>query len=185
MSTTVEQIQRLKLIIGPMFGGKSSEFSQNMSEYSVFNKVAIFIPASDTRSNQKIKTHNGFETKAHSYANIYDVKLTDVYKNSDIIGFDECQFSTGMDKFIREELENTSKVFILAGLDGCSDQKKFGDFLNLIPLCDTVVKKLALCQICQNGTRAPFTRCKVTKTSQTEVGGADLYFPVCRKHLKD
>ena len=52
--------------------------------------------------------------------------------------------------------------------------------LDLIPICDKVIKLRSLCSICKNGTKAPFTLRTTTESSQILIGSEESYKPVCR-----
>ena len=67
----------------------------------------------------------------------------------------------------------------MCGLDGDFERKKFGQILDLIPLCDKVTKLTSLCSICKNGTVGIFSKRITSQTEQTVVG-SDNYIPVCR-----
>ena len=73
---------------------------------------------------------------------------------------------------------NNKKVYV-CGLDGDFERKKFGQILDLIPLCDTVTKLTSLCSLCKNGTKGIFSKRITSETEQTVVG-SDNYIPVCR-----
>jgi len=65
-------------------------------------------------------------------------------------------------------------------LDGDFQMKKFGHILDIIPLADEVIKKQALCAICQNGKKASFTKRLSENHAQKIIGSSD-YIPVCRE----
>ena len=68
-------------------------------------------------------------------------------------------------------------------MDGGYKRNKVGQLLDLIPLCDTITKLNALCTICKDGTRAPFTFRKTKVEDENNlVGGKDDYSSLCRKH---
>ena len=52
------------------------------------------------------------------------------------------------------------KYIIVAGLNGCAKQKKFGFICDLIPLCNKITKLSAICTICNDGTPGDFTKIK-------------------------
>ena len=72
-----------------------------------------------------------------------------------------------------------NKVYV-CGLDGDFQRKKFGQILDLIPLCDKVTKLTSLCSICKNGKAGIFSMRLTVETCQTLVG-SDNYIPVCRE----
>ena len=76
-------------------------------------------------------------------------------------------------------ITNDKKVYV-CGLDGDFERKKFGQILNLIPLCDKVTKLTSLCSVCKNGAPGIFSKRITLETEQTVVG-SDNYIPVCRK----
>ena len=75
-------------------------------------------------------------------------------------------------------LEQKKKIYI-CGLDGDFERKKFGQILNLIPLCDKVTKLTSLCSLCKNGTAGIFSK-RITCEKEQTVVGSDNYIPVCR-----
>ena len=61
--------------------------------------------------------------------------------------------------------------------------KKFGQILDIIPLCNEVEKLSAICAMCKNGTKAYFTL-RLTCEKDQKVIGSENYIPVCRNcHL--
>jgi len=79
---------------------------------------------------------------------------------------------------------NKNKLIYICGLDGDFKRNKFGNLLDLIPICDKVYKLRSLCANCKNGTRAIFTKRLIDNDSQ-KVIGSDIYVPVCRKCYQD
>ncbi len=78
---------------------------------------------------------------------------------------------------------SVGKSVIIAGLDGDSSQRKFGELIDCIPLASEVTKLSALCMKCKDGTPGPFTKRMVDNTDLELIGGSDMYSAVCRKHL--
>jgi len=76
-------------------------------------------------------------------------------------------------------LKMGNKVYV-SGLDGDFQRKRFGQILDLIPLCDKVTKLTSLCSICKNGKPGIFSMRLTVETCQTLVG-SDNYIPVCRE----
>jgi thymidine kinase len=75
-------------------------------------------------------------------------------------------------------LEKGKQIYI-CGLDGDFERKKFGQILDIIPLCDKVTKLTSLCSICKNGKPGIFSKRISCEKAQTVVG-SDNYIPVCR-----
>ena len=74
------------------------------------------------------------------------------------------------------------KIVIISGLDGDYQRKPFGHVLNIIPLCDSVIKLNSLCMIKKDGTPASFTkRINNNSNEQKLVGATDSYISVSRE----
>ena len=120
------------------------------------------------------KTHDEIEYKAR-----FTRLLTDVNINSyKVIGIDEAQFFQDLFPFCMKALSQ-DKIIIVAGLDGDFRQRPFGDVLNLIPICDSVVKLYAVCVICFK--KACFS--KRTCCGRELIIPGNNYIPVCRNCL--
>ena len=88
-----------------------------------------------------------------------------------------------------QHLEKTSrwwyhekKVFIYS-LDGDYKQDKFGEVLDLIPYCDYIEKRKAICKKCKG--HAIFTNRICNDKSQVLVGANVEYEPLCRSCYKN
>jgi thymidine kinase len=61
---------------------------------------------------------------------------------------------------------------VISGLDGDSSRNTFGQIISLIPICDKIDKLTAYCNICKDGTPAPFTKkCGGSSTEAGSVAG--------------
>lgn len=181
----------LKLIIGPMYSSKSSHLLSEINRYRyITENILVVNHVLDTLRHPKmncgfIKTHNSKSWPAQMVEQLTQLYNLPAYKTAEIILIDEAQFYPDLFTFIKNELENTKKMFIVAGLNSDAHQNSFGDITKLIPLADDIVKLSAFCMICKNGCFASFTK-KTKETfseSQIEIGAQELYIPVCRKHL--
>jgi len=176
----------LELIIGPMFSGKSSYLLSTIRKYKIIGWPVFIITSSfDKRySNEsKIVNHNQESCVADiSVKNLRDISDNPLYLQAKVIIIEEGQFFNNLVEFVLEAVEKFGKHVIVAGLDGDASRKPFGELLNLIPYCDNIVKLKALCKRCNDGTEALFTSNKGTITSTIDVGGADKYEALCRKH---
>jgi thymidine kinase len=102
----------------------------------------------------------------------------EIIRNSDVILINEGQFFNNLYNIVNDMLKN-KKVVYICGLDGDFERKKFGEILDLIPLCDKVNKLTSLCSICKNGTSGIFSM-RITNEKEQTVIGSDNYLPVCR-----
>jgi thymidine kinase len=98
--------------------------------------------------------------------------------NADVILINEGQFFEDLLPAVEHMLQHNKKIYI-SGLDGDFERKKFGQILDLIPLCDKVTKMTSLCGLCKDGTAGIFSK-RITSEKEQTVVGSDNYIPVCR-----
>ncbi len=98
--------------------------------------------------------------------------------NADVILINEGQFFEDLLPAVEHMLQHNKKIYI-GGLDGDFERKKFGQILDIIPLCDKVTKMTSLCSLCKNGTPGIFSK-RITSEKEQTVVGSDNYIPVCR-----
>ena len=97
---------------------------------------------------------------------------------------EEAQFFANLKNLCYSLLFFHKKNILVVGLDGCAEQKKFGEILDVIPFSTSVIKLTALCCFCKDGTLAPYTKKLGTRSEeQVDVGGAEKYVAVCLRHL--
>lgn len=172
------------MFIGPMFSGKSTELLRQVSRYVAIGKnVLVINHKNDTRTDESIKTHNNLKHKALKVDKLMDLISDGLLKNVDILAIDETQFFSDLKKFILA-IEHSNIILYMSGLDGDSNRNPFGQVLECIPLCDSVVKLRALDMIdCDGHTKAPFTaRITDNTKSQIQVGAKESYKAVSRSN---
>lgn len=176
----------LTVVIGPMFSGKSSYLISSIKKYQEINWPVYTITSSfDKRysTDPKIMNHNKEGYKVNkSVLSLFEVASDKEYLESKVVIIDEGQFYQDLVEFVLESIEIYEKHVIVAGLDGDAMRKPFGKILNIIPYADNIVKLKAYCKKCSNGTEALFTSKKIQGTKVVDIGGADKYEAVCRKH---
>ena len=194
----------LTVYCGNMFSGKTTELLKEVTKYSDLSKERcslIINHSSDTRDiNKVVSSHSsiykGLSDKVDvvSSPTISDIDVSDYT----IIGLDEANFYPDLVQGIQKWLD-LDKHIICAGLDGDFKMNAFGDISKLLHLADKFIKLNAVCSICMketadrgeiitpcNAVPAAFTK-KIsgnTDTVQIDIGGADKYIAVCRKHHK-
>lgn len=187
----------LKLYIGPMYASKSASLISEINRYShITDRILVINNKLDNQRHPEpineqgigiIKTHDSKVFPAIMVNKLSEINESNFFHNkynrSDIIIIDEGQFYPDLYEFIRNELFNNNKLFIIAGLSGDSNMEPIGDILKLIPMADSVEFLKAFCVYCKNGTLASFTKRLVTQNaSQILVGADNMYSPVCRYH---
>jgi len=170
----------LKIIMGNMFSGKTTELVRRLKRYKIIGKNILVLNSTlDTRSPEEVlRTHDNMKFDCIKTNDLNELNYQDV----DVIAIDEAQFFIGLKVFVEKVLKR-GKTVILTGLDGDYKQGKIGEIIDCIPLADKVFKLSAMCMECMDGTHGPFTKRIVDNDEINLIGGKDMYRAVCRKHL--
>jgi len=196
----------LELFIGPMFSGKSTRLVEIYKQCIFCNiPVAVINHSIDKRYDDTLlSTHDKvmipcIQTNKLRDIWYYDEGLQGSEKNgniidnqvvlhrlndsvklvaADVIIINEGQFFEDLLPAINHMLQHNKKIYV-GGLDGDFERKKFGQILDLIPLCDKVTKMTSLCGLCKNGTAGIFSK-RISLEKEQTVVGSDNYIPVCR-----
>lgn len=195
MTTSFPKSGYLEIILGPMYSSKTTTLLEIYKKYTFCNiPVAVINHCIDKRyDDSMLSTHDKVMIPC-----IQTSKLSDIWDNqnindpfsdkscdhiklrsSDIILINEGQFFEDLYNVVENMLENNKQVYV-CGLDGDFERKKFGQILDLIPLCDKVTKLTSLCSQCKDGTLGIFSM-RLTSEKQQTLVGSDNYIPVCRK----
>lgn len=175
----------IHLITGCMFSGKTTKLINVAKMNKLLDKCVIVINyEKDIRysENNKVITHSGVSLDCIPCAKdlLFMLKDDPMIKKADVICINEGQFFDKLLDFCKS-LRDLGKEVHVCGLDGDYLRRPFGEILNLIPLCDTYVKLYALCMNCKNGNNASFTKKIIQTDNLIEIGGSDIYVPVCGK----
>ena len=124
---------KIEIILGCMFSGKTTELIRRISRYEAISMKTLIINSDlDTRTGDSIKTHTNQLRDAVKTNKLMDIINTELYINALIIGIDEAQFFPDLEDFILYSEKN--KTIIIAGLDGDSGRKPFGQIYSVYPL---------------------------------------------------
>ena len=196
MSTsTLKTNGYLELIIGPMYSGKTSKLLEIYKQCKFCDiSVGVINHSLDKRyHNSMLASHDkimipclNVDNLSNLWFNNGEIDLTlfsdntehKFIRNAEVILINEGQFFKDLHYVVNDMLKN-NKVVYVCGLDGDFERKKFGELLDLIPLCDKVTKLTSLCSICKNGTPGIFSKRLTNETEQTVIG-CENYIPVCR-----
>lgn len=182
----------LRVIVGPMFAGKTSEIQSVVRRYGCLNKSVLVLTADiDNRYQSSVAAiinhdRSAIPARAVSVVGLMDVLEWPEFAAATAIVVDEAQFFRGcLIPFVRAAVDRAGKHVVVVGLDSDAEQEPFGDVLALMAHADTIEKRTALCRQCGDGTPAIFTRAIGTRDisdGPVRVGGAETYEPVCRRH---
>jgi thymidine kinase len=175
----------LEIILGCMYAGKSSKIAEIYKQYQFCKIPTVVINHSiDNRYSENgeklMVTHDGIKVPCIPINNLMDVVASEEIEKCHVILINEGQFFNDLIEFVKIMLENNKKIFV-CGLDGDYERNKFGQMLDLIPLCDKVYKLTSLCSFCKDGSKGIFSLRRTFEKEQILVGGNDKYDPVCRK----
>ena len=192
----------LELFIGPMFSGKTSKLVEIYKQCLFCNiKVVVINHSIDIRyDNTLLSTHDKIMIPCIQTNKLLDIcaffdyynedkyfipNLDDSIKliEADVILINEGQFFDDLYPAIECMLKHNKKIYI-CGLDGDFQCKKFGQMLDLIPLCDKVTKMTSLCSLCKNGTPGIFSK-RISLEKEQTIVGSNNYIPVCRNHYQN
>jgi thymidine kinase len=195
MTTSNNTTGYLELFIGSMYSGKSTRLVDIYKQCKFCNiPVTVINHIIDKRyDNELLSTHDQVKIPCLQASELNDLWSDNGYDNnnlwahnavrdSSVILINEGQFFPDLYDVVVDMLNCNKKVYI-CGLDGDFERKKFGQILDLIPMCDKVTKLTSLCSQCKNGTPGIFSMRLTNETVQTVVG-SDNYIPVCRKCYK-
>jgi thymidine kinase len=186
----------LEIILGSMFSGKSSALVEvyKKCNFCKINVVVINHSIDNRYDDELMSTHDKVKIPCIKAERLMDVyiehlnmesneeipRIKDKYKVgiSEVILINEGQFFPDLEEFVRLMLARGKKIYV-CGLDGDFERKKFGQILDLIPLCDKVTKLTSLCSICKDGTPGIFSK-RITNEKEQTVVGSTNYIPVCR-----
>lgn len=167
----------VELIIGSMFSGKSTELIRRCKTYiAIQKKVLVINHSNDTRCKNQIQTHDNISFEAIKTNNLLDLEIN----NYDVIAIDESQFFNNLKTFVQMHEKKNINI-IIAGLDGDSNREKFGEILDLIPICNKVTKLSAMCAMCKDGTLGIFSKKIIDNNDKICIGASKEYLSVCRK----
>jgi len=186
---------KLEIIMGTMFSGKTSYLLNKIALFVELNLKVLYINIDfDDRSELEFSTHNpifnnvDFKNKNKMNENLTMSKVRDfsniAFESYDIVMIDEAHFFDDIIKFTKKLLDNKKHV-IIATLIADYKGNKFGKVLDLIPICDEVVRLESYCIECSKQkkiNKAIYSK-RITKNKESiDIGGSDKYVAVCREH---
>jgi thymidine kinase len=179
----------LKLILGPMFSGKSTKLIELIRKYKIINyKIMILKNEIDKRYSDaaEVVSHNKDSEPCVALNSLHDIFVNNdlhvQYHDSKVIFIEEAQFFGDLYEFVQKALFDDKIIFVV-GLNGDSNQKNFGHIHKLLPICDDIELLKACCRVCMNETPGIMTKRTILREEQVHVGGGDEYIAVCRKHI--
>ncbi|MEO7672760.1 MAG: thymidine kinase [Pyrinomonadaceae bacterium] len=170
----------VEVIVGSMFSGKSEELIRRLNRARIARqKVQVFKPSIDERySVEEIASHSGQKHISKPVTTAAELMLQ-IEADTQVVGIDEGQFFDMELVSVVNELANSGKRVIIAGLDQDYTGKPFEPMPQLLSTAEYITKIHAICVKC--GATANFTQRTVESEERVEVGASDKYEARCRR----
>jgi thymidine kinase len=192
----------LEIIKGPMFSGKTTWLLEKHKRYSFCGiKTMVINYEKDNRysdillsSHDKvmipcIKTLKLTDLVYWSYNGTGDLNDSDAFNAigpnaaeflaAKVILINEGQFFSDIVEWVTIAVEQYHKTVYVCGLNCDFQRQKFGNWLDLEPICNNIVVLHSFCSHCKSKP-ALFSH-RLSNEAQIEIIGSDNYIPVCRK----
>ncbi|MEP6538720.1 MAG: thymidine kinase [Bryobacteraceae bacterium] len=170
----------IEVICGPMFSGKSEELIRRLRRAMIARKrVEVFKPVIDTRySVGEIVSHGDIRMKSEVVNSAGEI-LKKMDWRTQVIGVDEPNFLGPELIDVANQLADSGKQVIIAGLDTDYMGRPFSPIPELLALAESITKTLAICMRC--GNPAKHTQRLVESDDLIVVGASGMYEARCRR----
>lgn len=177
---TFKKTGHIEVICGSMFSGKTEELIRRIRRAEIAKqRVKVFKPKIDNRYSEfEIVSHNeqSYPSEVVEDADEILEKAFDV----EVIGIDEGQFFDNNLVSVCQNLADSGKRVIVAGLDQDYRALPFEPMPQLLSIAEYITKTLAVCVIC--GAPANRTQRNTDSNEQILVGAKNHYEARCRLH---
>ena len=162
-----------------MFSGKTEELIRRLKRARIARqRVEIYKPAIDTRySDNDVVSHDANSIPSTPVESARSILL--MASDAQVVGIDEAQFFDDAIVEVCNELANSGKRVIVAGLDMDFKGKPFGPIPALCAIADEVTKVHAICVRC--GALAYVSHRLVANDKRVLLGEQAEYEPLCRE----
>lgn len=163
-----------------MFSGKSEELIRRLRRATIARKrVQVFKPSIDDRySEDEIVTHADARMRSEPVNCARDI-ISKLDWRTQVVGIDESNFF-GPDLLkVADQLADSGKQVIVAGLDTDFMGRPFPPMPDLLAMAESITKTLAICMRC--GSPAKHTQRLVESDELILVGAGGSYEARCRR----
>ncbi len=170
----------IEVIVGSMFSGKSEELIRRLRRAQIARqKVQVFKPKIDDRySIEQIASHSGMTHVSKPVMTAKEI-LPQIEEDTQVVGIDEGQFFDMEIVQAVNDLANSGKRVIIAGLDQDYTGKPFEPMPQLLSIAEFITKTHAICVRC--GQTANYSQRTFESSERVEVGASGKYEARCRK----
>jgi thymidine kinase len=180
MDIVTGHIGWIEIVCGPMFSGKSEELIRRLRRARIARKrVQVFKPAIDDRyAADEIVSHGDQRMKSEVVAGAREIRSRMDWRTQ-VVGIDESNFFGGDLVEVAQQLADSGKQVIVAGLDTDYLGRPFSPMPELLCLAESITKTLAICVRC--GNPAKHTQRLVESHDLILVGASGAYEARCRR----
>jgi thymidine kinase len=170
----------IEVICGPMFSGKSEELIRRLRRALIARKrVQVFKPVIDVRySANEIVSHADSRMKSEVVNGAGEI-LGRLDWRTQVVGIDESNFMGPELVEVAQQLADSGKQVIIAGLDTDYMGRPFVPMPELLCVAESITKTLAICLRC--GNPAKHTQRLVGSDDLIVVGATGMYEARCRR----
>jgi thymidine kinase len=170
----------IEVVCGPMFSGKSEEVIRRLRRAMIARKrVQVFKPALDRRySDSEIVSHADSRMGSEVISSAAEI-LNLLDWRTQVVGIDEANFLGNELVGVAQQLADSGKQVIIAGLDTDYMGRPFPPMPELLCLAESITKTLAICLRC--GNPAKHTQRLEGGEELIVVGAAGAYEARCRR----
>jgi len=169
----------IEVVCGPMFSGKSEELIRRLRRAMIARRrVQVFKPIIDDRySRDEIVSHSEQRISSTVVSSAAEI-LSLLDWRTQVIGIDEANFIGPGLVEVCNQLADSGKRVIVAGLDTDYMGRPFPPIPDLLALAESITKTLAICMRC--GNPAKQTQRLFESGDLIVVGAAGMYEARCR-----
>lgn len=174
-----QQQGHIEVICGSMFSGKTEELIRRLKRARIARqRVEIYKPTIDTRySDNDVVSHDANSIPSTPVESARSILL--MASDAQVVGIDEAQFFDDAIVEVCNELANSGKRVIVAGLDMDFKDIPFGPMPQLMAIAEDVTKVHAICVKC--GNLAHVSHRIVKDEQRVLLGEQHEYEPLCRQ----
>lgn len=173
----------MEVICGSMFSGKTEELIRRLRRAEMAGQnVEIFKPKLDTRYDEEdVVSHNQNKIKSTPVESSNEILL--LGSTCDVVAIDEAQFLDIGIVEVANQLANSGKRVIIAGLDMDFMGRPFGPMPYLMATAEYVTKVHAICR--KTGNLANYSMRISGNNELVQLGETDSYEAVSRRVFYD
>ncbi len=170
----------LEVICGPMFSGKTEELIRRLTRAQYARqKVQIFKPRIDNRYDDEAVVSHSDQSLAGTAVDDFDELREELTPQVEVIGIDEVQFFDAEIVDFCQNMADSGRRVVVAGLDQDYRGEPFEPMPRLLAVAEYITKLMAICVRCGNPAHRSYRLAE--DPQQVLVGSDEQYEARCRR----